>query len=67
MESEILDKTLELFEKKLETHTIKEISSLSGLPEGWLKTLRKPKKIIPAVNRIEALYKFLTGKKKILI
>lgn len=65
MESEFLDKTLELFEKKLETHTIKEISLLSGLSEGWLKTLKKDKKTFPTVHRIEKLYKTLSGKKSL--
>ena len=62
MESKLLTKTLEMLEEKLKTHSIKEISSLSGLPEPGLKSLRKPKKIIPAVNRVEKLYEFLSKK-----
>lgn len=62
MRTSLRDKTLELLRNRPVTKTYKIIEAETRLPEGWLKSFANGQSKDPAVNRIETLYTYLSGR-----
>jgi len=62
MRTSLRDKALELLHNRPITKTYRIIETETGLPEGWLKSFANGQSKDPAVNRIETLYTYLSGR-----
>lgn len=66
LESRLYAKTLELLRTRSRKLTLRQIAFDTKLPIGWLISISKPtSKIMPAVNRVECLFEYLSGQKLI--
>lgn len=61
------DTTLKLLQNRSSQINLKEISEKSSLPLFWLKSFYTGKCADPGVNRVQALYEYITGEKLVLI
>ena len=59
----LFSKTRELLDK--DSRTPLELHQVTGIPFYWLTSFQKGKIKNPAVNRVQYLYEYLTGKKLI--
>jgi hypothetical protein len=62
MNTSLRDTTLKLLRNRPVTKTYRVIQTETGLPEGWLKSFANGQSVDPAVNRIETLYTYLSGR-----
>jgi predicted GIY-YIG superfamily endonuclease len=60
------DTTLLLLHNRCNKTTFDEISKVTGLPLPWIKTFSVGKCPDPGVNRVQALYEYLSGKALVL-
>lgn len=60
--SRLYERTIYLLRNRPITKTLKIISVETNLPEGWLLSILNKPYIMPAVDRVEILYEYLSGK-----
>lgn len=59
----LLERTVELLREDMKDRTLLELHKETGLPFYWLRKMAGRETKDPSVNRVQALYEYLSGDK----